>query len=319
MAAVGTIEPAAGEPSVGSPSGGSPSGGSPSGSTLQWRRGAQTWLRWIGVVPFFGYLAIFLLIPTGELVVDAFKGPTGHFTGANVSAAVHAPYLSSFETSLELSALSALFGGILGVFVATAVLHRGVPAALRPVVFTFSGMASNFAGVPLAFAFSATIGTGGVLTGLFQHLGVDLTTLVPLTSGVIGLSLVYTYFQFPLMILLVIPAIDGLKREWREASTNLGASTISYWRYVGLPIILPSLLGMMLLLFGSAFSAYATAYALSGSTGNLVPEVIGNLLNGNITVDPQLAYALAFGMIVIITVVLVCYSLLQRRASRWLR
>ncbi len=282
------------------------------------RRRRRHRLRWLGVVPFFAFFAVFLIVPTVELIVDAFKGANGHFTFSNVDAIVHVPYLGSFESSLELSGLSALMGGVLGFLVANAVAQRGVPRALRPIVVTFSGMASNFAGVPLAFAFTATIGTGGVVTDLLTHVGIHLTTALP-TSSILFLALVYTYFQFPLMILLVVPAIDGLKPEWREASSNLGASSWGYWRYVGLPILLPSMLGMMVLLFGSAFAAYATAYAISGSTGNLVPEVIGNLTNGNITTDPQLAYALAFGMIVIITVTLVLYTVLQRRGNRWLR
>ena len=284
-------------------------------------RKARSWrgsLKWIGILPITAYLAVFLFIPTGELLVDAFKGTNGQFTFSNLHSIVQGQYLSAFETSLEVSALSALFGAVLGFFVAIAVLHRGAPRFLRTGVLTFSGMAANFAGVPLAFAFTSTLGATGVVTALASHLGINLNSAVPL-DGVIGLAVVYTYFQFPLMILLVVPAIDGLKREWREASENLGASAFSYWRYVGMPILLPSLLGTTVLLFGSAFAAYATAEALSGSTGNLVTELIANSINGNITVNTQLAYALAFGMIVIITLVMVAYSLLQRRASRWLR
>ena len=134
-----------------------------------------------------------------------------------------------------------------------------------------------------------------------------------------GLSIVYTYFQLPLMILIISPSIDGLRREWREAATNLGANTIQFWRMVGIPILWPSLLGAMVLLFGSAFSAYATPYALAGGQINLVPIIIGSVLAGNIVTDPQFGDALALGMIVIIGIALVGYGLLQRRAARWMR
>ncbi len=275
-------------------------------------------LRYLGVVPLGAYLLVFLLIPTGELVVDAFRDPSGTFTLSNVTTILQPQYLSSFAASLELSALAALFGGILGFFAATAVVHPNAPRLVRSSVTTFSGMAANFAGIPLAFAFTSTLGATGVITVAFRHVGVSLAAVNP-DATTLGLALVYTYFEFPLMLLLLVPALDGLKREWREAATNLGASGFTYWRTVALPILVPSLLGATVLLFGGAFSAYATAYALSGSTGNLVTELIGNLTNGNVTVDPQLAYALAFGMIVIITVLMVIYGLLQRRASRWLR
>ncbi|MGD0083523.1 MAG: ABC transporter permease subunit [Acidimicrobiales bacterium] len=272
--------------------------------------------RWafLGVVPFFAYISIFLLIPTGELIVDAFKTANGRFTFANVEAIVHAPYVPAFEFSLEVSAICALMGGLLGFLVANAVLHDGMPRFLRGTFSSFSGMAANFAGVPLAFAYVATLGAEGIVTRLLAHLGFNLSYNF---DGLIGLSLVYLYFQLPLMILLVIPSIDGLRREWREAAANLGAGSFRFWWHVGFPIVAPSVFGMMVLLFGNAFSAYATAETL-GVT-NLVTVWIAQLVNGNITVDPQVAYALAFGMIVIIVVTVTIYTLIQRRASRWLR
>lgn len=274
--------------------------------------------RWafLGVVPFFAYIAFFLLIPTGQLVVDAFKGPTGAFTLSNVSAILHQPYTAAFQFSLEVSGLSAIMGGFFGFLVANAVLHHGIPRFIRPALVSFSGVAANFAGVPLAFAFVATVGFAGIITDLFGHLGLHIYPAFNL-QGLFGLSLVYLYFQFPLMILLVMPAIEGLKKEWREAASNLGCNSFQFWRHIGLPILAPSLLGMMVLLFGNAFAAYATADTL-GST-NLVTIWIANFIDGNNSVDPQLAYALAFGMIVIILVTVTIYLFLQRRASRWLR
>ena len=177
-------------------------------------------------------------------------------------------------------------------------------------------MAANFAGVPLGFAYVATLGTLGVVTTLLEHLGLNIYPAFSLQS-LFGCALVYTYFQLPLMILLMIPVIEGLRKEWREAASNLGASSFGFWRYVGLPVVTPSLLGLMVLLFGNAFSAYATAETLGVS--NLVTIDIANLINGDITLNPQDAYALAVAMIVIIVITIVIYALLQRRASRWLR
>jgi len=274
-------------------------------------------LRWVGVVPFFAYLAVFLVIPTGEMVVDAFKGPSGSFTMANVSAVVHGQYLAAYEVSLEVSALSTLIGGVLGFLIAAAIVRRGVPPMMRSVTTVLSGAASNFAGVPLAVAFTWTIGTTGLVTGWLKPL-FNLSQVLPLSS-VWGLTVVYVYFQFPLMVILSMPMLMGLRDEWREAAAGLGAGRVRYWASVAMPILFPSLLGSMVLLFGSAFSAYATAYALSGSTGTLVTEYIGNLINGNITVDPQLAYSLAFGMLVIMVVSVALSVTLQRRTTRWLR
>ena len=135
----------------------------------------------------------------------------------------------------------------------------------------------------------------------------------------LGLEIVYFYFQLPLMILIIAPAIDGLKREWREASENMGASSWQYWRYVALPVLMPSLLGAMILLFGNAFGAQATAYQLTGGFINIVPILIGSQLTGDVLHNVGLGYALAMGMIIILGITLVAYSFLQRRSERWLR
>jgi putative spermidine/putrescine transport system permease protein len=191
---------------------------------------------------------------------------------------------------------------------------------VRTALATFSGVASNFAGVPLAFAFVATLGRVGLVTVFFREvLGVDLYRQGFSLYSFWGLSLAYLYFQFPLMVLVISPALDGLKREWREAAENLGASSWQYWRYVALPILLPSLLGAMILLFGNAFGAYATAAALTGGSLNLVTTLIGAQVRGDVLHNPGLGYALALGMVVVMAITLAAYTALRRYTSRWVR
>jgi putative spermidine/putrescine transport system permease protein len=200
------------------------------------------------------------------------------------------------------------------------VVSPGTPRWIRSMLTTFSGVASNFAGVPLAFAFIATLGrTGFISTFLRDVLDIDIYRAGFSLYGFMGLSLTYLYFQFPLMVLVMTPALEGLKQEWREASENLGASSFQYWRFVGLPILLPSLLGTMLLLFGNAFGAYATAYALTGGTLPLVTIQIGAQIRGDVLHNVGLGNAMALGMVVVMVVCIGAYSLLQRRAERWLR
>jgi len=128
------------------------------------------------------------------------------------------------------------------------------------------------------------------------------------------------YFQIPLMVLLVTPALEGLRPEWREAATGLGASTFGYIRHVAAPVLAPAIIGAVLLLFGNAFAAYATAYALVGDTVQLVPGTIQNLMSGNVLVDENgIGLALGVEMIVLIAVVMIGYGALQRRAGRWLQ
>jgi putative spermidine/putrescine transport system permease protein len=278
-------------------------------------------LAWLGVVPFFAYSLAFLLLPSAVVLVGAFKDEQGSFTTKNVSEVIHTPqYIHAFQTSIEISLVTAVLGGLLGLLMAYAAIKPGTPRAIRPALTTFSGVAANFAGVPLAFAFIATLGTLGIVTKfLNEHLGIDLYANGFTLFSFTGVCIVYMYFQIPLMILVIAPAIDGLRPEWHEASANLGGSSFHYWRYVGLPVLLPSILGATILLFGNAFAAYATAYALTGGAVNLVPLIIGQNIGGDVLSNPHLSQALAFGMIVVIGFSMVLYALVQRRASRWMR
>jgi len=280
------------------------------------RRFGRTWL---GLAPFAIFSTLFLLIPTAYLVVGSFQDPAGDLTLQNYADLSDPVITNAYATSLEISLVTAVAGGVYGFLMAYAVISAGLPRRLRSGLMTFSGVASNFAGIPLALAFIFTIGRTGLLTTFLDSVGIR-----PYESGFslytkVGLEIVYFYFQLPLMILIIAPAIDGLKQEWREASENMGATSRQYWRYVALPVLMPSLLGAMILLFGNAFGAQATAYQLTGGFINLVPLLIGNQLSGDVLHNVGLGYALAMGMVAILGITLIAYSVLQRRSERWLR
>ncbi len=275
---------------------------------------------WLGVVPFFVFAIAFMILPAASILVGSFQDNAGNFTLANLGK-LFTPYiLGVYKLSIQVSAVTAIGGAIFGFLMAYAVTVGGLPRWLRNFLMTFSGVASNFAGVPLAFAFIYTLGRVGLVTVLLKDLfGFNIYDHGFNLYSFWGLSLTYMYFQFPLMILIMAPALDGLKREWREASENLGASTIQYWRYVALPILLPSLLASTILLFGNAFGAYATAYALTGGSMPLVTIVIGAQIRGDVLHDTGLGFSLALGMVVIMGVTILTYTWLQNRTVRWLR
>jgi putative spermidine/putrescine transport system permease protein len=283
------------------------------------RRTRHAFAASVGILPFGIYTTLFLLVPAGAVAVEAFRSPTGHWTWANIATATHGVYLNGFESSIELSVITSIIPGILGLIVANAVLtSRG--RMLRRIVSTASGVFAQFGGVPLAFLFIATLGTTGLVTDWLKALGFD-----PWDHGfdlykLFGVAIVYTYFQLPLMVLVITPALEGLRPAWREAASGLGARGWQYWRYVGGPVLFPSFLGGVLLLFGGSLSAYATAEALTSGSIALSPIQIGDFLNGNVIAGQQnVGKAIGLGMVVIIAVVMVFYVLLQRRASRWLR
>jgi putative spermidine/putrescine transport system permease protein len=276
---------------------------------------------WLGVVPFFLFTFLFLLYPSSTIVTRSFKEQgSGGFTFDNILALFKTPYiLNAYWVSIKLSLITAVGGALFGFLLAYAAIRSGLPTFVRVSLLTFCGVASNFAGVPLAFAFIALLSPTGMLINWIK-----LTGYSPYFHGFTlytfwGLAIVYMYFQFPLMVLIIAPAIDGLRREWLEASQNLGANSAQYWRYIALPILLPSLLGTSILLFGNAFGAIATAQALTGGAINLVTIVIGAELRGDVLGNPGVGYALSLGMVVIMALAITGYTILQRRTERWLR
>ena len=276
---------------------------------------------WLGMLPFLLFSLAFMLLPSVQIFIRSFQDAGGSFTFNNILDVFRrVDLVNAYKNSLTISIVTALVGGIFGFLLAYAITCGVLPQRVRSFLVTFSGVASNFAGVPLAFAFIATIGNTGLITRLLSDiLNTDLARQGWRIYNLTGLSLVYLYFQFPLMVLVMVPAFDGLRREWREATEILGGTGWHYWRYVGLPILTPSFLGAMILLFGNSFGAYATSYAFSGASLTLVPIIIGGQIAGDVLFNPGLGNALALGMILIMSLTLLGYSWMMRRAARWTR
>ena len=269
-------------------------------------------------LPFFAYVAVFLVLPTGIVVVNAFQTPTGAFTLSNLTVLGQSAVRSAAFWSVGLSAISALSGAVVGALLAYAVSTADPGGILRRTVVAVCSVLAQFGGVMLAFAFIATIGnTGSITTLINSWTGVRIDTAWLYDFK--GLLLVYAYFQIPLMVIVFLPALDGIKVQWREATETLGGSTWVYWRRVAGPILAPAFISSALLLFANAFSAYATAAALITQENPLLALQIRGFIIGEVVQDStNSAQVTALLMVVIVVIVMVGYAALQKRASRWL-
>ncbi|MER9004221.1 MULTISPECIES: ABC transporter permease subunit [unclassified Mesorhizobium] len=276
--------------------------------------------QWLGVAPFFIFAIMFLILPTLYLMLGAFQNDAGEFTFENIAALAQPSIVAAYWISLKVSLSSSLIGAFAGIGIAIAIVRGGLPEWIRSATLTFSGVASNFAGVPLAFAFIATLGRLGLATVLLNTVfGLNIYAHGFNILSFWGLTLTYVYFQIPLMVVIITPAIDGLKKEWGEAAATLGATQTQYWRMVVIPVIWPSFLGTVILLFANAFGAIATAYALTGSSLNIVPILLYAQIRGDVLHNAHLGYAIAFGMIVITGLANVFYIWFRTRSERWLK
>lgn len=271
------------------------------------------------LLPFLAVVVVFLLIPTVTVIVNAVYAD-GVFTLGRISALFTGTALTALTHSVVLSAGTAVLGAVFGALLAWLIVSSPPAAPVRRVVLALCSVLAQFGGVALAFAFLATVGLNGVLTlWVQQAIGWNLAASGWLYS-LTGLTLVYTYFQIPLMVLVFVPALEGLRAQWREAAVSLGASTWRYWWEVGLPLLRPAFLGSALLLFANAFAAYATAAALVSQGSPIVPLLIRAALTSEVVLGQSgFAYALALEMIVVVAVVMAAYSVLVRRTARWLR
>ena len=272
---------------------------------------------WFGALPFFLFVAAFLLFPVLANLIAAFQGPGGAFSFETMAESMNAAHRPAFVLTAQLSALTALTGAILGILLAWALQHARKPAWLNSLVNSFSALASQSGGVSLAYAFIALLGVQGFLTSFLNDLFPGLLSDFSIT-GFWGVTLVYLYFQIPLMAILMLPAMGGIKHQWQEAASSLGATRWQYLRDVVFPVLWPSIIGSFLLLFANSFAAYATAYALAGGSLNLVPILIGFYVSGNVLLNPGLAAALVTWMMAIILTAMGIRFYLTRKSDKWL-
>ncbi len=268
------------------------------------------------IAMFIGLSALFMVAPTVMLAIQSVTGSDG-LTAQYLVALGGGNFVNAFRNSIVLSVLSAAVGVVAGALIAYFVLKPGTPETVRSTVTSFSAVAANFAGVPLAFAFVSTIGTLGMLTQALKGIGINIYAMGFSLFSMTGLTIVYSYFQIPLMVIIITPALLALRGEWRESAENLGATQGQFWRLIGIPVLTPSLISSFILLFGSAFSAYATAYALTSGNIALLTTEIANVLSGDVSSSPQTGAALSVGMIVVMVAVLAISAAFSRRAGRW--
>jgi len=281
-------------------------------------RRSASWA-WLGLTPFAAYVLLFLALPTVLALASGLFTKTGAFTWSNLSALVDPAVLSTFASSTWVSLLTAIVGAVVGALVCYALLGMNPEGAVRQSVDAAAGVLAQFGGVMLAFAFIATIGVQGIITTLLKDsFGVNIFAGGTWIYEVPGLLLPYIYFQIPLMVITFMPALAALKPQWAEANATLGGTRASFWLHIGFPVLAPSFLASLLLLFANAFSSYATAAALISQGSQIVPlQIRAALTSETVLGRENLAGTLALGMIVVVGVVMALYSLIQRRAARW--
>ena len=268
------------------------------------------WLAILCLVPFALFFIVFQIAPLTWVMINSLRSEEFGWGLANFSKIFNSKfYLQSIQYSLELAFWSSTFGIVIAVLGSYSL--RRVDSRLRNFVNAFANMTSNFSGVPLAFAFIILLGFNGTITLMLKQSGIIQDFNLYSKTGLI---ILYTYFQIPLGVLLLYPAFDALREDWRESASLLGANGWQFWRHIGLPVLTPALLGTFVILLANALGVYATVFALTTGNFNVLPIRIAAMVSGDISLDPNMASALAVVLVALMTLVTIVHQLLLKRS-----
>ena len=275
----------------------------------------KTYIYLLALVPFLIVAMLYEIVPLITVIVKSFQpdGGTGFTLENYQSVFSKLLYQKAIINSIKISLTSAVAGIIIAFLGARAAhQHQG---KLNHVFMTVLNMVSNFAGIPLAFAYMILLGNAGLVVNIGKELGINaLSTYNLYTMN--GMSLIYIYFQIPLATLLLIPAFDGVQKQWKEACTLLGGTPGIFWRKVGIPVLMPSILGTFSVLFANALAAYATIYALMMDNIALLPVQIAGCFTGEVKIRAGLGGALSVVMMAIMVIMILITNGLSRRFQK---
>lgn len=268
----------------------------------------------IGLLPFFLIAFLFEILPLANIVIESFSktGGNGFTLEHFVKIFTTRLYQQSIFNSLWISIFSALAGIMIAFLGAKAA--NAASAKVRNIFTSVLNITSNFAGVPLAFAFMILLGNVGILTLIGKNYGISFLADFDLYT-INGLLLTYIYFQIPLATLLMLPIFGGLKKEWREAVGLLGGNSFHYWFKVAIPSLLPSILGTFSVLFANSLAAYGTAYALLSNNIALLPIRISQQYVGEVVQNQEFGCALSLVMMALMVLSILITNKLQKRAG----
>ena len=275
----------------------------------------KTYIYLLALVPFLIVAMLYEIVPLITVIVKSFQpdGGTGFTLENYQSVFSKLLYQKAIINSIKISLTSAVAGIIIAFLGARAAhQHQG---KLNHVFMTVLNMVSNFAGIPLAFAYMILLGNAGLVVNIGKELGINaLSTYNLYTMN--GMSLIYIYFQIPLSTLLLIPAFDGVQKQWKEACTLLGGTPGIFWRKVVVPVLMPSILGTFSVLFANALAAYATIYALMMDNIALLPVQIAGCFTGEVKIRAGLGGALSVVMMAIMVIMILITNGLSRRFQK---
>lgn len=264
------------------------------------------------LIPFLILVTLFEILPLIMVIIRSFMPENA--VGLTLAHYAHIFSTRLYQQAVINSVLVSAVSSVIGIAVAylgAKAVYEGGPL-LKHFFKTVLSLTSNFAGIPLAFAYIILLGKVGVLVLWGKMAGISALSDFNLYS-IRGLLIVYIYFQIPLATLLMIPSFDAIRREWKESVSIMGGSVFTFWTKIGLPALRPAILGTISVLFANALAAYATAYALLQNNFSLIPIRLSEQFVGDITQHKEFGSALAVVlMVLMVALILINDAILKK-------
>ena len=269
----------------------------------------------LALLPFLIVAFMYEIIPLITIIAKSFQPDAGGaFTLENYQKVFSKLlYQKAIVNSIKISVFSAAIGIVIA-FLGARAAHQS-RGKIHNVFMAILNMVSNFAGIPLAFAYMILLGNAGVMTQIGRQMGISALSNFDLYS-MNGVTMVYVYFQVPLSTLLMIPAFEGVSKAWQEAATMLGASRSQFWAKVGIPVLMPSIMGTFSVLFANALAAYATVYALMMNNISLLPVQIAGCFVGEAKIKAGLGGALSVVMMGVMVIMILITNAVSSRFQK---
>ena len=261
---------------------------------------AWKWLRYHGVSIWAALAIAYLLIPIALIAVFSFNDPEGKFNYIwNGFTTEHWTNIfgveeltDAFLTSLRLAALSTVISTILGTMIALALVRH-----------SFSGrrIANFLIVIPMA---TPEVVIGASLLSMFLIYGISL--------GFFSLLLAHVMFSISFVVIVVRSRLIGFDRRLEEAARDLGATPLTTFRTITVPLLMPGIIGAALLAFALSIDDFVISNFTSGTTVTFPLYIFGAAQRG----IPVEVYSVATLLFAVTVLAMIFVTWQQRRAEK---
>ncbi|NBI10489.1 iron ABC transporter permease [Colidextribacter sp. OB.20] len=250
---------------------------------------------------------LFVIFPIGMLIVKSLLTGDGIDLSYFVKFFTKKYYWSALVNSFQVTVISTLVSCLIGVPMAYLLRSVKIPGSeLLNILIVISYLSPPFIG---AYAWIQLLGRNGFITRIINALlGIKFRGIY----GFAGIILVFSLQSFPLIYMYVSGAMKNLDNSLNEAAESLGCNAFQRVTKVIFPLVMPSLLAGMLLVFMRVFSDFGTPMIM-GEGYRTFPQMLYTQFMGEVGTNDGFAATMCIIVIIIALMFFFIQKFLGRR------